>query len=44
MTRKKITFTCDQELWKEFRKRAIEHDIEYSAYIEKLLKKELKEQ
>jgi len=40
--RKKITFTCEESLWKEFRKKAIEGDIDYSSYIENLIKKELK--
>lgn len=42
MVRKKITFTCDEEVWKEFRKSAIEKDVDYSRYIEKLIKTELK--
>jgi hypothetical protein len=42
MARKKITFTCEEDIWKEFRKKAIEKDKEYSHYIEELIKKELK--
>ena len=41
MGRKKITFTCEEKLWKEFRKKAIEKDIEYSKYLEELIQKEL---
>lgn len=42
MGRKKITFTCDETTWKQFRKKAIEKDQDYSYYIEELIKKELK--
>jgi hypothetical protein len=42
MARKKITFTCEEELWKEFRKKALDKNVDYSYYIEELIKKELK--
>jgi len=43
MARKKITFTCEEALWKDFRKKAIEKDKDYSYYLEDLIKKELKQ-
>ena len=42
MVRKKITLTCEESLWKEFRKRAIEKGTDASHYLEELMKKEVK--
>jgi len=41
MKRKKITLTCDENVWKEFRKKAIEEGEDYSHLVEKIIKKYL---
>ena len=40
--RKTTSIKIDPELWKKVKKRCIDKDIKVSAYIEELIKKDLK--
>jgi hypothetical protein len=41
MARRTTSIKVDEELWKEFKKRAIDKDLEISEYLERLMRKEL---
>jgi hypothetical protein len=41
MERRTTSIKIDPNLWKDFKKRAIDKDLEISEYLEKLIRKEL---
>lgn len=41
MERQTVSLKLDPELWKEAKKKCIDKDIQYSDYVEGLIKKDL---
>lgn len=41
MARKSTSIKVDEDLWKEFKKRAIDKDLDVSELLERLIRKEL---
>jgi len=42
MNKKTISLKIDPELWKEAQKKCIDKELQYSDYVESLIKKDLK--
>jgi hypothetical protein len=42
MTRKTVSMKLDEDVWKKARVNCVQKDLDYGAYVENLIKKDLK--